>query len=99
MLTQDEMFGDLIDAVIKYYKVDGIDNRKQLIRVAKESYSIREKRMQDDALLVRAGRYAAEAEQEFGNDVHPKTASFNGFIAGYIEAKTDNGNVEKQVSV
>jgi hypothetical protein len=33
-------------------------------------------------LLTNAGNYAAEAEKQLGADVHPKTASFNGFIEG-----------------
>jgi hypothetical protein len=34
----------------------------------------------------KAGMYAAKTEADFGFDMHPKTASFQGFIAGYAEA-------------
>ena len=34
----------------------------------------------------KAGMYAAKTEAEYGFDMHPKTASFQGFIAGYAEA-------------
>ena len=34
----------------------------------------------------KAGEYAEKTEAEYGFDMHPKTASFQGFIAGYTEA-------------
>ena len=34
----------------------------------------------------KAGEYAEKTEAEYGFDMHPKTASFQGFIAGYAEA-------------
>lgn len=34
----------------------------------------------------KAGMYAAKTEADFGFDMHPKTASFQGFIDGYAEA-------------
>jgi hypothetical protein len=34
----------------------------------------------------KAGMYAAKTEADFGFDMHPKTASFQGFIDGYSEA-------------
>ena len=37
----------------------------------------------------KAGMYAAKTEAEYGFDMHPKTASFQGFIAGYAEAIKD----------
>jgi len=33
-----------------------------------------------------AGEYAEKTEAEYGFDMHPKTASFQGFIDGYSEA-------------
>ena len=37
-------------------------------------------------ILQKAGEYAEKTEAEYGFDMHPKTASFKGFIDGYAEA-------------
>ena len=50
--------------------------------------------MIEDNYLTKAGEYAAHAELVLGKDVHPKTASFQGFIAGvnwYIEELAKKG--------
>ena len=34
----------------------------------------------------KAGEYAEKTEAKFGLDMHPKTASFQGYLAGHAEA-------------
>lgn len=36
----------------------------------------------------KAGEYAAKTEEEYGFDMHPKTASFQGYIDGYKEGQS-----------